>query len=79
MREFMLDGFPVLIVRHKKFYAVGAICPGCNSRLEDGVLFANEGLIRCALHGSGYSFRSGNFKDGVGLDSIPFFLLVFVT
>ncbi|KAE9550911.1 hypothetical protein FO519_005873 [Halicephalobus sp. NKZ332] len=66
------DTVKVLLIKNKgKWYALGAHCTYCNSRLVDGIL--SFGKIRCSFHGTSFNIKNGKIEDPPGFDSLPFF------
>ncbi|XP_005439970.3 apoptosis-inducing factor 3-like [Falco cherrug] len=72
LREVMVAGYPVLLVRNKmEFSALGSKCPHYNAPLTKGVLRGER--LRCPWHGSCFNIRTGDIEEYPSLDCLPCF------
>uniref|UniRef100_A0A8C5MLJ7 Rieske domain-containing protein n=1 Tax=Leptobrachium leishanense TaxID=445787 RepID=A0A8C5MLJ7_9ANUR len=72
MREFEVQGHPILLVKHDgKFSAVGSKCSHYGAPLIKGVLSGDR--VRCPWHGACFNIKSGDIEEYPGLDSLPCF------
>ncbi|XP_021271519.1 apoptosis-inducing factor 3-like isoform X1 [Numida meleagris] len=72
LREVMVAGYPVLLVRNKmEFSALGSRCPHYGAPLSKGVLRGHR--LRCPWHGSCFNIKTGDIEEYPSLDCLPCF------
>ncbi|XP_009583374.1 PREDICTED: apoptosis-inducing factor 3-like [Fulmarus glacialis] len=72
LRDVMVAGYPVLLVRNKKeFSALGSKCPHYGAPLSKGVLKGER--LRCPWHGACFNIKTGDIEEYPSLDCLPCF------
>ncbi|KAM8976613.1 apoptosis-inducing factor 3-like [Pelodytes ibericus] len=72
MREFEVQGHPVLLVKsNREFSAVGSKCSHYGAPLIKGHLAGDR--VRCPWHGACFNIKTGDIEEYPGLDSLPCF------
>ncbi|KAM9370530.1 apoptosis-inducing factor 3-like [Phaethornis superciliosus] len=72
LREVMVAGYPVLLVRNKnEFRALGSRCPHYGAPLSKGVLKGER--LRCPWHGACFNIKTGDIEEYPSLDCLPCF------